>query len=138
MALAHLESGHEAFFQQRVRSAGGMVVKLIPVRRGMPDRLVLWPTGRAYLVELKTPEGRLSEIQKHVHAEMAKRGHPVAVLASRGAILHWLRALAQTDDPAGRAPRGRTRRRECQGCGKDVPINVNGQLRAHGCTSLVQ
>lgn len=134
MALAHLESGHEQFFQQRVRAAGGMVIKLVPVRRGMPDRLVLWPTGRAYLVELKTPVGRLSEIQKHVHAQMAARNHPVAVLPSRGAIMIWLRELAQQDDPASRSPYAAKSKAPCPGCGKQIAVNKSGALRAHPCT----
>lgn len=124
---AHLESGHEKFFLERVRAAGGTLVKLIPVTRGMPDRLVLWPDGRAYLVELKTTDGVLSPIQRHVHAKMAERGHPVAVLWGRDQIRAWLRERAGNDDGK------RGARRDCRECGKNVSVKTDGTLRAHHC-----
>lgn len=124
---AHLESGHEKFFLERVRAAGGVLVKLIPVTRGMPDRLVLWPDGRAYLVELKTPNGRTSPIQDHVHARMAERGHPVAVLWGRDQIRDWLRERAGEDD--GERP--------CLGCGKRYKLKADGTPRGHACEGAI-
>ena len=111
---AHLESGHEKFFLERVRAAGGILVKLIPVTKGMPDRLVLWPDGRAFLVELKTKDAR-----------MAERGHPVAVLWGRDQILAWLRER----DAEGL----RGARRPCPECGKTVSVKTDGALRSHHC-----
>ena len=122
---AHLESGHEKFFLERVRAAGGILVKLIPVTKGMPDRLVLWPDGRAFLVELKTKDGKCSGIQLHVHARMAERGHPVAVLWGRDQILAWLRER----DAEGL----RGARRPCPECGKTVSVKTDGALRSHHC-----
>lgn len=130
---AHLESGHEAFFLARVRAAGGVLVKLIPVSRGMPDRLVLWPNGRAYLVELKTVDGKTSPIQDHVHAKLAAGGHPVHVLWGRDQILGWLRERAAEEDGPSKPPRGRTARRACPGCGREIAVNQDGRLRAHHC-----
>lgn len=130
---AHLESGLEEFFRKRVRAAGGQLVKLIPVTRGMPDRLVLWPNGRAYLVELKTPTGKTSPIQDHVHAKLAAGGHPVYVLAGRGDVLAWLRARASEEDGRELGPRGRTPRRDCDVCGKNTAVKADGTLRSHHC-----
>lgn len=129
----HLESGLEEFFRTRVRAAGGQLVKLIPVHRGMPDRLVLWPNGRAYLVELKTPTGQLSPIQRHVHARLAAGGHPVAVLWGRGEVLAWLRARAAEEDGPARGAYGRAQRQDCPLCGKNVAVKADGSLRAHKC-----
>ena len=64
-----------------VRSRGGLCYKWVsPGTTGVPDRIVILPDGRTIYVELKTEAGRLSEIQKHIHAELRKRGADVRTL----------------------------------------------------------
>jgi hypothetical protein len=102
-----LESQLEAHLRNRVRNAlGGKVIKMIPVRAGIPDRIVMLPLGRAYWVELKADNGKLSEIQKHWHAEAAKLGHTVTVLQGRDEIDEWVLRVATAMDPKARK-RGR-------------------------------
>lgn len=128
----HLEAGLEDWFRARVRERGGLVVKLIPTFKGMPDRLVLWPDGRTFLVELKTETGVLSPIQRHVHAKLHDLGHPVYVLAGRAQVLTWLRARAQ-DSPRSGTKRANGRG-ACPACGKDCALRNDGTVRAHDCT----
>ncbi len=83
------EAALERLFQERVRRAGGIALKLAPTHVGMPDRLVLLPSGRSYLVELKTETGRLSDVQRHFHARLARMTIPVVVLYGRDAVNEW-------------------------------------------------
>ncbi len=87
----HLEAQLEAELFKRVASVGGMAIKMIPTTKGLPDRLVLLPGGRMYLIELKTEDGSLSKLQVHWHQQMARVGIHVYVLVGKAGILNWLR-----------------------------------------------
>lgn len=50
--------------------------------KGTPDLLVLTTTGYAVMLEVKTPDGKLSPEQEHWHAEATAMGHRVAVVRS--------------------------------------------------------
>jgi len=72
----------EKHFVQQIRSLGGSAFKLYsPWNVGLPDRLVMYH-GRMYLVEIKSPKGRLTKIQKIVHQKMATFGVKVHVIYS--------------------------------------------------------
>ena len=62
--MSQLESAVEAHLIRSVLSAGALTFKLAPTTAGVPDRLVVWPTGRVDFVEVKAEGGRLSAIQK--------------------------------------------------------------------------
>lgn len=83
---AHIEKQ----FALMVRARGGMAVKLAPTVAGIPDRLVIWPSGRFHLVELKTKSGSLRAIQVHRHAQLKEMGHNVVVLRGEQEIIDWL------------------------------------------------
>lgn len=75
------ESAIEAWMVRAIGSRGGLCYKWVsPGTTGVPDRIVILPGGRTIYVELKTEVGRLSEIQKHIHAELRKRGADVRTL----------------------------------------------------------
>jgi len=98
--IVELEAKLESFFHREVRSRlGGMVVKLAPTTKGIPDRLVILPLGQMYLVELKTSKGKLSEMQMFVHSRIRSLGTEVVVLHGRGQILGWCHAKANQFDP---------------------------------------
>jgi hypothetical protein len=64
-----------------VKAAGGVCIKLSPTFfKGIPDRLVLLPMGRAFFVELKAPGKKPTAIQKYVHEALAHIGFPVHVI----------------------------------------------------------
>lgn len=87
------EAAVEALLFGLVNRAGGMCVKLLPTVTGTPDRLVLLPGGRHYLVELKAPAGRLSEAQRYVHRYVVPKGHVVVVLSSRAEVRRWVEGV---------------------------------------------
>lgn len=102
----------EALLFRSVQAMGGMALKLAPTVKGMPDRLVILPMGRMYLIELKADGGKLSPIQKHWHLRAKSMGAEVTVLTGVEEIKDWLRAQIQVFDPTsrpGRKPGSRNR-----------------------------
>lgn len=89
------ESSVEAVLASEVRTAGGMSIKMLAVTAGTPDRLVLMPGGRLYLVELKTKTGRLRPIQRVWHSRAADLGTEVVVLHGAEEVKEWVRSLVQ-------------------------------------------
>ena len=86
-----LESALETFLHKRIRLVGGTTFKLMSTVRGMPDRLVVLPGGKMYLIEMKTPTGEVSPIQRERHQKLADLGVHVYVLNNREAVLSWIR-----------------------------------------------
>lgn len=81
----------EARLTREVTRLGGMSVKLTSqFHRGLPDRLVLMPEGRAYFVELKTTGKKPTELQAHTHAQLRRLGYFVAVVDSFAALDDFL------------------------------------------------
>lgn len=100
---APLESGLENFFRQRVRLMGGVTIKLAPTEAGIPDRLVIFPPNRIYLVELKRSTGMLSLVQRAWHAKVAQRtGAQVHVLYGKEDVVTWIRQIVGARDPRSR------------------------------------
>ena len=76
-----LEKEIERRMVQMVKRRGGLCYKFVsPSNPGVPDRIIITPTGRVVFVELKTEIRRLSNIQKWQRAEMQKRGADVRVV----------------------------------------------------------
>ena len=85
-----IESRLETLFRDGIRRIGGRTEKLIPSSAGMPDRLVLLPGGRIYLVELKTETGKTSPIQDLWHMRAAELGTQVVVLHGVQEVRNWI------------------------------------------------
>ena len=86
-----LEAQLERVFRSRVRMVlGGMVIKMAPTVVGTPDRLVLLPGGRTFLVELKTNKGKLSAAQREWHLRARRLGTKVVVLRGLEQIQTWV------------------------------------------------
>lgn len=93
MRLARLlrESEIETAFVRRVKQLGGMALKFVsPGRRGVPDRLVLWPGGRAEFVELKAPGKKPTLQQMREHERLRRLGFEVSVVDSLTAANLWV------------------------------------------------
>ena len=78
MKMHDRERDVESYFNRKVEALGLKIYKFIPdCRNGMPDRLVTLPDSRVVWVEMKTVGGRLSELQKLRHHELAVSGQVV-------------------------------------------------------------
>jgi hypothetical protein len=87
------ESALEQELFRQVRALGGIAVKLAPTHVGVPDRLVILPPGRMFLVELKAEDGVVSAAQQLWHDRAATIGAPVAVVRGRAGLDAWLAQL---------------------------------------------
>lgn len=86
-----LESKLEEKFVLAVRKLlRGRTMKMVPVEKGAPDRIVLLPGGKIELVELKTDTGRISPRQRLWHDRAAMLGTRVHVIAGEAELLEWV------------------------------------------------
>ena len=87
------ELAAEKLLVRHARARGGIAIKLSPTVAGVPDRLVILPGGRMFMVELKAPQGKLSPIQRHVHDLLRKLGITVHVLYGTRGVDDWFGTL---------------------------------------------
>lgn len=67
-----------------VRNAGGLALKFVsPGMAGVPDRLLLFPGGRAVFCEVKAPGEKPRPLQVHRMEQLRKLGFRVYVVDSR-------------------------------------------------------
>lgn len=79
-----------------VKMLGGLIFKLQFIgRRGAPDRIVIMPGGRIYLVEMKAPEGRLSKLQARLHRLLSYYSIDVYVLWDAEQVGIFLKAITR-------------------------------------------
>ena len=76
-----LEKDIEKRMVEEVKRRGGLCYKFVsPGNPGVPDRIVVVPSGKVYFAELKTETGRLAKIQMRQRDEMRRRGADVRVV----------------------------------------------------------
>ena len=81
----------EKYLVQRVKDLGGRAYKFTsPAHRGVADRVVCLPNGQTWFIELKAPNGRLSELQKIFASDMALMNQKYACLWSKEQIDGWI------------------------------------------------
>ena len=77
------ESELERKFCREVEKLGGMPLKFVsPNFRGVPDRVVLLPKGRAVFAEIKRPGEKLRPLQVYRKGQLEGIGFPVWVIDS--------------------------------------------------------
>ena len=81
------ESELERRFCREVEEGGGKPLKFVsPNCRGVPDRLILLPKGRAVFAEIKRPGGKLRPLQVYRKGQLEEYGFKVWVIDSVEAI----------------------------------------------------
>jgi hypothetical protein len=79
-----LERDLERYFSAQCKKHNLLTLKLhVRFARGWPDRIVALENGEVLWVELKRPGGVVSELQRKVHNDLARRGHNVYVVYSK-------------------------------------------------------
>ena len=88
------ESTIEQRLVRGVEGRGGLCYKFVsPGNKGVPDRIVITPDGRTEYVELKSPTGRLSPMQRFQRDELKARNVTVHVLNSVDRVEEFLREV---------------------------------------------
>ena len=77
------EKDIERILVKGMRDKGGIAIKLSGGLAGMPDRLLLFPGGRAVFVETKAPGKKPRMLQKIRHERLRSIGFPVLVCDSK-------------------------------------------------------
>lgn len=87
-----LEKQIEQKLNAEVKKLGALTYKWISTVTGVPDRIVIHK-GKVYFVELKTPQGVLSQRQVVVFADLMAQGTPVTVIRSESDIVNFVQRL---------------------------------------------
>jgi hypothetical protein len=91
-----LEKEIEKYLVWHVETAGGMAYKFAsPSQRGVADRVVCMPDGQTWFIELKRPQGRLSELQQLFAKEMKVLNQKYACLWSKEMVDAWIKAVSE-------------------------------------------
>lgn len=99
--MTQRESATEARLTRAVRRAGALTYKLAPTTAGVPDRLVVWPTGVVDFVEVKASDGTVARIQHQRIRELRERGANTFVLFGDPEVDDYVRTrLADLSLPA--------------------------------------
>lgn len=82
--MSDSETCIERFLTASVKLRGGMTRKWTsPGHRGVPDRIVFWPSKKISFVECKAGRNSLSQLQKSETDKLKSFGHVVHVLSSK-------------------------------------------------------
>lgn len=91
----------ETQLRERVESAGGWCIKLLTyIIRGLPDRLILMPGNRFYLVECKKigKNGEPTEptrYQRYVHKKLSRLGIPVYIVYDKQTLDSFMEIITK-------------------------------------------
>jgi hypothetical protein len=90
-----LEKEIERHLVGKCKTAGALCLKFTsPGLAGVPDRIVIHE-GRVYFVELKSPTGKQSLLQRGVERLLQSHGASCHVLGSKAAVDRFVRAEVQ-------------------------------------------
>jgi hypothetical protein len=82
----------EKYFIWAVTSHGGKTYKFRSFNQsGVSDRIVCLPNGDTWFVELKAPNGKLSELQKFFEKEVKGLSQKYACLWEKEQIHEWIK-----------------------------------------------
>lgn len=79
----------------KVKSIGGMCLKLVPtINNGIPDRMVLY-TNKVYFIELKASNGVLRPLQQHMIDKLLRMGQSVEVINSIAQVDSFIKRIQE-------------------------------------------
>lgn len=81
------EKNIEEYLRDQVKAQGGKAYKFVsPGNAGVPDRLILFPSGRIFFVELKAPGKKSTPLQESQQTKIRNMGFTVLVIDSKQAV----------------------------------------------------
>ncbi len=98
-----LERDVEAELGKRLKALGCLFWKFVsPGTSGVPDRIVLTPTGTVYFVELKAAGGRRDEIQVYRAEQIAAHGGNYRLVVGKAGAKEFVREVEDVIRIVGR------------------------------------
>lgn len=92
-----LEKEVEKFLVREVKKIGGVSFKFIsPGNAGVPDRIVILPTGKVVFVELKINKGKLTKLQEVQIKKISNLGADVRVLRGIEGVRKFINEIQST------------------------------------------
>ena len=88
----------ERKLKKRVESTGGWCLKFLSSISGVPDRICLFPGGKAVFVELKRHGENPRPLQQRIIGKIRKLGFRVEVIDSEEGIQELIKSLEETED----------------------------------------
>lgn len=86
------EQNIEKYLTDEMKKAGGKSYKWVsPGNNGVPDRIIIFPSGKIIFVELKAPGKVPTAYQKLVHRELKRLNCEVHVIDSKKQIDELIR-----------------------------------------------
>lgn len=96
-----LEKSIEKSLRDMLHRRGALCYKFTsPGNPGVPDRIVLLPSGRVVFVELKAEFGRLDDRQRRQIERMRKTGADVRVLKGLAQVKQFVEEVLPGEVPA--------------------------------------
>ena len=90
------ESELERIFVNEIRREGGEAYKWVsPGNDGVPDRIVMFPCGEIYFIELKADTGRTRGIQKKQIGRIRALGQGAAVVKGEFGVISFFEAIGR-------------------------------------------
>ncbi len=87
-----LEKEIEHYLKWAVERRGGKTYKFTsPSHKGVADRIVCFPDGVTWFVEVKTKGGKLSELQKQFAADMTRLNQNYICIWTKEGVEEWLK-----------------------------------------------
>lgn len=78
----------EAFMKSEAQKRGCLFYKFVsPGNDGVPDRILITPTGRVHFIELKTTNGRLSPSQRVQIDRLEEHNALVCVVRGKDGVI---------------------------------------------------
>lgn len=91
-----LERDVEKLLVRGVKERGGRAYKFVsPGNAGVPDRIVIFPNGHLYFVELKREDGELTQNQVMQIRRLTVLGQQVVVAYGRAGVEKFFREADQ-------------------------------------------
>lgn len=92
-----LEKEVEKYLVREIKKLGGVSFKFIsPGNAGVPDRIVILPTGKVVFVELKTDKGKLTKLQESQIRKITGLGAEVKVLYGIEGVRKFINEIQST------------------------------------------
>lgn len=92
-----LEKEVEKYLVREIKKLGGVSFKFIsPGNAGVPDRIVIIPTGKVLFVELKTDKGKLTKLQESQIRKISGLGVEVKVLYGIEGVRKFINEIQST------------------------------------------